>query len=177
MFMGETSDFNHSHSSDSSEDVPHYSCTENNKLLKYHQGTATSSARKDTGELADRDGALARLEREKILALIKAWEESEKTKIDNRAYKMQFAVGLWEDSKKASVEAKLKKNAEKLERKKAEYFEKMQNEIAEIHRMAEERRARHEARRGKELIKIEDTAENFRARGYSPKNILSWFTA
>ncbi|MED6216662.1 hypothetical protein PIB30_009548 [Stylosanthes scabra] len=176
MFMGETSDFNHSHSSSSSdsEDVPHYSYTENNnKLLKYHQ--ATSSARKDTGDLADKDGALARVEREKILALIKAWEESEKTKIDNRAYKMQFAVGLWEDSKKASVEAKIKKNAEKMERKKGEYMEKMQNEIAEIHRVAEERRARHEARRGKELLKIEDTAENFRARGYSPKKIISWF--
>ncbi|KAL1364449.1 hypothetical protein HN51_012641 [Arachis hypogaea] len=171
MFMGETSD-NNSNSSDS-EDVPHYSYTENNKLLKY-QEAATSSARKDTGDL---DGPLARLEAEKKRALIKAWEESEKTKIDNRAYKMQFAVGLWEDSKKASVEAKLKKNAEKMERKKAEYFEKMQNKIAEIHRMAEEKRAGIEAQRGKGLLKIEDTAENFRTRGYSPKKILSCFSA
>ncbi|PRQ17748.1 hypothetical protein RchiOBHm_Chr7g0198371 [Rosa chinensis] len=36
----------------------------------------------------------AEIETEKRLALIKAWEESEKTKAENRAYKRMSAVGL-----------------------------------------------------------------------------------
>ncbi|MED6203614.1 hypothetical protein PIB30_000694 [Stylosanthes scabra] len=82
----------------------------------------------------NKDAELARVVSEKRLALIKAWEESEKTKAENRAYKKLSAVGLWESKKKASVEAQLKIIEENLERKKAEYAEKMKNKVADIHR-------------------------------------------
>lgn len=56
-----------------------------------------------------RDAILAAIETEKRLALIKAWEESEKSKAENRAHKMQSAIGTWETSMKTSAEAQLKK--------------------------------------------------------------------
>ncbi|XP_061373766.1 remorin 1.4-like [Gastrolobium bilobum] len=133
------------------------------------------AARTDTQDSVSRDTVLAKVEAEKRLALIKAWEESEKTKVDNRAYKMHSAVGMWENSKKASVEAKIKINEEKLERKKAEYVEKMQNKIAEIHRSAEEKRAIVEAQRGEEFVEVEETASKFRTHGYPSRKLLACF--
>nr|GMC85191.1 remorin-like [Ipomoea batatas] len=63
---------------------------------------------KSTERLKDRDAALAQLELEKRLALIKAWEENEKAKADNKAHKKLSAIAAWENTKKASVEAQLK---------------------------------------------------------------------
>ena len=63
-----------------------------------------------------------------------------------------------------------------METKKAKYVEKMQNKIAEIHRLAEEKRARVEAQQGKELLKVEETAEKFRTRGYSPRKLFACFS-
>ncbi|KAK7318268.1 hypothetical protein RJT34_02967 [Clitoria ternatea] len=133
------------------------------------------AARTDTKDSVDRDAVLARVESEKRLALIKAWEESEKTKAENRAYKGHSEVGLWEDRKKTSVEANLKRIEEKLEIKRAECVEKMQNKIAEIHRSAEEKRAIIEAQKGEEFLKIEEKAAKLRTRGYSPRKFLPCF--
>ncbi|KAL3021376.1 hypothetical protein AAZX31_05G192100 [Glycine max] len=125
--------------------------------------------------LTTRTGSKESVDREKRLALIRAWEESEKTKAENRAYKRHNAVVLWENSKKASAEAHLKRIEEKLDRNKAKCVEKMQNKVAEIHRTAEEKRAMIEAYKGEEFLEIEEKAAKFRTRGYSPKKYLPCF--
>ncbi|KAK7307845.1 hypothetical protein VNO77_41263 [Canavalia gladiata] len=140
------------------------------------QQVADHADTNDTGDSVDKDAMLARVVTEKRLALIKAWEESEKTKAENRAYKKLSAVGLWEDSKKASVEAELKKIEENMEKKKAEYVEKMKNRMAEIHRLAEEKRAIVEAQKREEFLDLEETAAKFRSRGNTPRKIFGCFS-
>ncbi|KAG2681227.1 hypothetical protein I3843_11G134400 [Carya illinoinensis] len=137
---------------------------------------AESTAEKISGGLDNRDDVLAKIANEKRLALIKAWEESEKTKAENKAYKNQSAIGSWESTNKASVEAQLKKIEEKFDKKKAKYVEKKKNKVAEVHRAAEEKRAAVEATRRGEFIKVEETAAKFRATGYVPKKLLSCFS-
>ncbi|GER40049.1 remorin family protein [Striga asiatica] len=117
----------------------------------------------------DRDVALAKLEDEKRWSFIKAWEESEKTKVDNKAQKKLADVAAWENTKTASIEGKLKKIQEELEKKKAEYAEKMKNQVALIHKQAEEKRAVVEARRGEDFLKAEEMAAKYRATGHVPK--------
>ncbi|XP_028796170.1 remorin 1.4 [Neltuma alba] len=141
------------------------------------QKAADPPAKNDSKDSVDKDSVLARVETEKRLALIKAWEESEKSKADNKAYKKHSAVGLWEERKKASVEAQLKIIEEKLEKKKAEYVEKKKNKIAEIHQLAQEKRAVVEAQRKEECLKVEETASKFRASGYTPRKFLACFSA
>ncbi|ESR58326.1 hypothetical protein KPL70_010172 [Citrus sinensis] len=119
--------------------------------------------------------ALAEVEKEKRESFIKAWEESEKTKAENKAQKKLSAVAAWENSKKASLEAKLKKIEEQLERKKAEYAEKMKNKVALVHKEAEEKRAMVEARRGEDVLKAEEIAAKYRATGTTPKKLLGCF--
>ncbi|PPD77393.1 hypothetical protein GOBAR_DD25673 [Gossypium barbadense] len=135
----------------------------------------------------NRDSVLARVETEKRLALVKAWEENEKAKIDNkfkkvgkgtkskRAYKKISAIGSWENTKKSAVEAQLKSIEEKLEKKKEEYAERMKNKVAQLHKQAEERRAMIEAKKGEDFLKIEETAAKFRSTGYTPKKFLGCF--
>ncbi|XP_054808650.1 remorin-like [Prosopis cineraria] len=127
----------------------------------------------------DRDIALARVESEKRLAFIKAWEESEKTKAENKACKKLSTVNLWEDRKKISIQAQLKKIEEGLERKKAEQSEKMKNKVAEIHQLAEEKRAVIEAQKFEDYLNVEETAAKYRSRGFNPRKfqLLSCFTA
>lgn len=134
------------------------------------------AGKKDTGDSIDKDAMLARVVAEKRLALIKAWEDSEKTKAENRAHKKLSAVGLWEDGKKASVEAQLKKIEQDMEKKKAEYVEKMKNKIAEIHRSAEEKRAIVEAQKREEFVDLEETAAKFRSRGETPRKLFACFS-
>lgn len=64
---------------------------------------------------------------------------------------------------------------EDLERKKAEYVEKLKNKIALIHKDAEEKRATTEARRGEDLLKAEELAAKYRATGTAPKKLLGCF--
>ncbi|XP_073125052.1 remorin-like [Henckelia pumila] len=123
----------------------------------------------------DRDAVLARVATEKRISLIKAWEESEKSKAENKAQKKLSAIGAWENSKKASLDADLKKIEEQLEKKKAEYVEKTKNKIALLHKAAEEKRAIIEAKRGEDLLKAEEIAAKYRATGTSPKKLLGIF--
>ncbi|GAY42155.1 hypothetical protein CUMW_064630 [Citrus unshiu] len=95
--------------------------------------------------------------------------------IEVRAQKKLSAVAAWENSKKASLEAKLKKIEEQLERKKAEYAEKMKNKVALVHKEAEEKRAMVEARRGEDVLKAEEIAAKYRATGTTPKKLLGCF--
>ncbi|PSS11421.1 Remorin like [Actinidia chinensis var. chinensis] len=131
---------------------------------------------KKSGDAVDRDAVLARVETEKRLALIKAWEESEKSKAENKAYKKLSAIGAWEDSQKANIEAKLKMIEEKIEKKKAEYAEKMNNKKAEIRKAAEEKKAVIEANRGDDILKVEEIAAKFRATGNTPKRLFGCFS-
>ncbi|KAK4801624.1 hypothetical protein SAY86_022111 [Trapa natans] len=124
----------------------------------------------------NRDVVLARLETEKWLALIKAWEESEKSKAENKAFKRLSAVEAWENSEKAAVEAKLKKKEEKMERKKAEYAERMKNMMTDVHKAAEQKRAMVEAKRGEDIVKVEEKAGKFLAKGYTPKRLMEWIS-
>ncbi|CAL5192643.1 unnamed protein product [Lathyrus oleraceus] len=127
------------------------------------------------GGSLDRDIALAELSKEKKLSYVKAWEESKKTKADNKAHKYISSIASWENSKKAALEAELKKIEEKLEKKKAHYGEIMKNKIAVIHREAQEKRAVIEAKRGEEVLKVEEMAAKYRATGTTPKKIVGCF--
>ncbi|KAA8516025.1 hypothetical protein F0562_019204 [Nyssa sinensis] len=140
---------------------------DDSKALAIADKTPDSPVKKISGGSLDRDVALAQIEKEKRFSLIKAWEESEKSKVDNKAQKNLSDVASWENSKKANIEAQLKKIEEQLEKKKADYAEKMKNKIAFIHKQAQEKRAMVEARRGEEMLKAEEMTAKYRATGGS----------
>ena len=127
------------------------------------------------GGSLDRDIVFANVEKEKTVALVKAWEESEKSKAENKACKKLSDVTSWENSKKANIEAQLRKIEEKLEKKKAEYAEKMKNKVAEVHKLAQEKRAMIECQKGEEVLKAEECAAKYRATGHVPKKFLGCF--
>ncbi|XP_011084412.1 remorin-like [Sesamum indicum] len=147
---------------------------ESKALVVVEKPEAAAEEKKPEGSI-DRDAVLARVATEKRLSLIKAWEESEKSKAENKAQKKISAIAAWENSKKASLEAELKKIEEQLEKKKAEYIEKMKNKVALVHKAAEEKRAMIEAKRGEDLLKAEEMAAKYRATGTGPKKLLGCF--
>uniref|UniRef100_A0A2N9J2P7 Remorin C-terminal domain-containing protein n=1 Tax=Fagus sylvatica TaxID=28930 RepID=A0A2N9J2P7_FAGSY len=149
---------------------------QNKTLPPVTEKVADPAVEKSSGDVIDRDALFAQVATEKRLALIKAWEESEKTKVENKAYKNLSAVGSWENSKKVSVEAQLRKIEEKFDKKKVEYAEKMKNKVAEIHKASEEKRATIEAKRREDFLKVEETATKFRSTGYTPKKFLGCFS-
>ncbi|KAJ8449275.1 hypothetical protein Cgig2_002407 [Carnegiea gigantea] len=112
---------------------------------------------KSSGGSIDRDIVLAKVAQDKKLALIKAWEDNEKTKAENNGIRPTSTQ-------------------EKLEKMKAEIAEKMKNKIAEIHRIAEEKRAMVEAKKGEEILKAEELAAKFRATGKTPKRVVGCFS-
>lgn len=61
---------------------------------------------------------------------------------------------------------------EELEKKKAEYAEKMKNMVALVHKQTEEKRAIVQAKKGEDILMIKDKAAKYRATGYTPKKIL-----
>ncbi|XP_060205075.1 remorin 1.4-like [Lycium barbarum] len=138
------------------------------------QETDFSSKESSKGSL-DRDIALSQLENEKRSSFVKAWEESKKSKVDNKAQKKLSKVAAWESTQKAKLEAKLKTLEDQLEHKKAEYAEMIQNKVALIHREADENRAVVDANRGQEFLKAEETAARYRATGQIPKKKLLGF--
>jgi len=154
----------------SSDDKP-----DESKALVLVEKTQEVAEVKPTEGSVNRDAVLARVATEKRLSLIKAWEESEKSKAENKAHKKLSSVSAWENSKKAAVEADLKKIEEELEKKKAEAAEKIKNKIATIHKEAEERRAIIEAKKGEDLLKAEEQAAKYRATGTAPKKLLGCF--
>ncbi|XP_021671668.1 remorin [Hevea brasiliensis] len=147
---------------------------ESQALVAVEKAPESAEAKSTEGSV-NRDAVLARVETEKRMSLIKAWEESEKSKAENKAHKKLSSVVSWENSRKASVEAELKQIEEKLEKKKADYVEKMKNKIALIHKAADEKRAMIEAKRGEDLLKAEEIAAKYRATGTAPKKLLGCF--
>ncbi|KAF5196639.1 Remorin [Thalictrum thalictroides] len=113
--------------------------------------------------------SLQRLETKKKSSLIKAWEESEKTRAENKAERTLAKIASWENRKKASLEVQLKKFEEKLENKRSAYIEKMKNKIAIIHKEADEQRAFVEAKKGEQHLKVEEVAAKHRAANNTPK--------
>ncbi|XP_017232130.1 remorin-like isoform X2 [Daucus carota subsp. sativus] len=140
-----------------------------------HEIAEDHAEKKGTDESFDRVVALTRVETEKRLALIKAWEESEKTKAENKAYKKLSAIGAQENTQRAKVEAQLKQIEEELEKEKAEKVEKMKNKIAILHQIAEEKRAAVEAKRGEEILKVEEEGAKYRKNGTTPTRYLGCF--
>lgn len=51
----------------------------------------------------------------------------------------------------------------------------MKNKIAVIHKQAEEKRAMTEAKKGEELLKAEEEAAKYQARGLTPKKLIGCF--
>ncbi|KAJ8536763.1 hypothetical protein K7X08_035164 [Anisodus acutangulus] len=149
--------------------------TDDSKALVVVENKTPEPAEEKKEGSIDRDTVLARVATEKRLSLIKAWEESEKSKAENKAQKKVSEIAAWENSKKANLDVELKKIEEKLEKKKAEYTEKMKNKIALLHKEAEEKRAMIEAKRGEDLLKAEEVAAKYRATGTAPKKILGIF--
>ncbi|KAL6181916.1 hypothetical protein ACLB2K_048564 [Fragaria x ananassa] len=122
-----------------------------------------------------KDAGVTRVLSTNTVGLIKAWEEREKAKLENKANKRLSNVGTWERNKQAGIEAQQRKYEEKLEKKKALYFEKMQNKIAELHKEAEEKRMMVQAAKKEECQKVEEMAEKYRATGHAPKNKIFCF--
>uniref|UniRef100_A0A453Q4A4 Remorin C-terminal domain-containing protein n=1 Tax=Aegilops tauschii subsp. strangulata TaxID=200361 RepID=A0A453Q4A4_AEGTS len=138
--------------------------------------TAQQGPAAPPGSATDRDAVLAKVEMNRKLSMVKAWEENQKSKADNRAEHKMSSILSWENTKKAAVEAKLRTREEKLEKKKAEYAEQMRNRVAMIHKEAEEQRALVEARRQEEMIKYQETAAKHRSKGTTPaKKFLTCF--
>ncbi|KVI07171.1 remorin-like [Cynara cardunculus var. scolymus] len=154
--------------------VPQENPVDDSKALVPVEKPTEPSKDKPAEGSVNRDAVLARVSTEKKDALIKAWEESEKSKAENKAQQKLSAIGAWENSKKADLEADLKKIEENLEKKKAKYIEKQKNKIALLHKQAEEKRAMTEAKRGEDLLKAEEVAAKCRATGTTPK--IGWFS-
>ncbi|MCD7460477.1 hypothetical protein HAX54_043608 [Datura stramonium] len=141
-------------------------------MLSQETRETNPSPKKSSKGSVERDTVLAQLYNDKKSAFLKAWEESEKSRVDNKAQKKLSKVAAWENSKKAHPDAKLKKLEERLEQKKAEYAEKLKNKSALIHKEAEEKKAMVEAKRGEQILKTEEMAAKYRATGKTPKKLL-----
>eukprot|EP00250_Pteridium_aquilinum_P003161 c13487_g1_i1 orf=324-968(+) len=133
-----------------------------------NDGSPRSVASMGRGSL-NRDLVLAKLNQERMLSLIKAWEENTKAKSLHRYNRKVAKISAWEKAKRAKAEADLKALEEKLEKQKAEYVEWMNNKIAAVHMKAEEERALADAHHGEELLKAEELAAKYRASGSLPK--------
>eukprot|EP01018_Ginkgo_biloba_P014158 Gb_19930 [translate_table: standard] len=76
----------------------------------------------------------------------------------------------WENTKKATAEASLRRGEEKLEKKKAAYIEKMRNKMASVHRRAEEKKAKAEVKKGEAYVKAEEMAAKYHIYGRVPNS-------
>ncbi|XP_076943024.1 remorin-like [Bidens hawaiensis] len=112
---------------------------------------------------------------EKRIALIKAWEENEKTRADNKYYTKMSAIGAWENTKRAAIEADLKQIEQDIEIEKAKQREKMKNKIAALHKEAEEKRAAILAKKGQDMIKVEEAAAKYHATATLPTRLFKCF--
>ncbi|OEL15116.1 hypothetical protein BAE44_0023864 [Dichanthelium oligosanthes] len=120
-----------------------------------------------TGGSHERDAFLTRVATDKTTSLIRALHEPQNF-CSRRATRRMASVAAWENTKVAQMEAELKKMHEQLEMKNAEQAEKLKNSAAAAHRAAEEKRAAAVARRGEEVIRAEEAAAGYRARGQAP---------
>ncbi|XP_078440404.1 remorin-like [Wolffia australiana] len=148
---------------------------DDSKALVVAEAPAPDPTAEKGSSSIDRDTILARVESEKKESLLKAWEENEKAKVENKAHKKLSGVSSWEKTEKAKVEAELTKLEESFEKKKAEYAEKKKNKVAAIHKAAEEKKALIEAQKGEALLKVDELSAKYRIKGFIPKKLLGCF--
>lgn len=125
-----------------------------------------------TGSSLNKDLVMAKLNKDKVLLLIKAWEENKKKRSYNRFSKRLAKLEAWEVGKKARAEACLRTSEEKLENERAACIEKARNKIALVQRIAEEKRALAEAHHGRQVLKAEEVAAKCRASGARPRRFF-----
>eukprot|EP00250_Pteridium_aquilinum_P013520 c21388_g1_i1 orf=146-787(+) len=143
------------------------------QLLSLGEGSPSSAS--VAGSSLNRDLVLAKLNKEKVLSLIKAWEENMKRKSQNSYNKKVAKISAWEVAKKARAEATLRTSEERLENEKAAWVERMRNKVALVQRIAEEQRALAEAHHGQEVLKADEIAAKCRASGARPRRFISCF--
>ncbi|KAI5065387.1 hypothetical protein GOP47_0020082 [Adiantum capillus-veneris] len=124
------------------------------------------------GSSLNKDLVMAKLNKDKVLLLIKAWEENKKKKSFNRFSKKMAKLEAWELGKKARAEARLRTSEERLENDRAACIEKARNKVALVQKIAEEKRALAEAHHGKQVLKAEETAAKCRASGARPRGFF-----
>ncbi|CAM8879897.1 unnamed protein product [Rhodiola kirilowii] len=145
----------------SKEDSP-----EEKSVIPFQSGESEDCGNESfSGGIFDKDTEMAKVEMEKRMALIKAWEDNEKAKAENRAYKKMILVEYWEEKKKAALELKLKEIEENLEKAKAVLREQKKNKEAELRKVADEKRAVIEAQCGRNIVEIVGKADRYRATG------------
>ncbi|CAL4917452.1 unnamed protein product [Urochloa decumbens] len=171
---------------------------EESKALVVVEGDEKPAA---TDGSRDRDAFLTRVATDKTTSLIRAWEESEKAKADNRqkkpplcCYMMMLCVCSFHESDclnflcpgraarrlanvtswENSKVAQMEAELKKihLEMKKAAQAEKLRNSAAAARRAAEEKRAAAVAMRGEEVIRAEEAAARYRATGQAPAKLF-----
>ncbi|KAI5058644.1 hypothetical protein GOP47_0026814 [Adiantum capillus-veneris] len=134
----------------------------------------------------DREVMLAKLNQDKVSSVIMAWESNLKAKSLHSIMHaslllrrdLQIAkIEAREKAKKARAEAHLQQQEEKLEKKRAAYVERIQNEISKIGMRAKEERAHVDASFGEETLRVEEIAQRYRSFGRLPKKYSSCFRA
>uniref|UniRef100_A0A1J3EMS7 Remorin C-terminal domain-containing protein n=1 Tax=Noccaea caerulescens TaxID=107243 RepID=A0A1J3EMS7_NOCCA len=106
---------------------------------------------------------LVKIEKEKSIALINAWEENEKAKAQTKAYRELCSIEAWENNMKTALELDLKKMEENLEVEKSEYTKRFKKKVPEIEKIAEAKREKIEKQKGQETIKLEKMSDKLTA--------------
>eukprot|EP00250_Pteridium_aquilinum_P012164 c20542_g1_i1 orf=187-870(-) len=138
------------------------------KCQSLSDGEVSPRSASMTGSSLNKDVVMAKLNKDKVLLLIKAWEENKKKRSYNRLSKKMAKLEAWEVGKKARAEACLRTCEEKLENERAACIEKARNKIALVQKIAEEKRALAEAHHGHQVLKAEEIAAKCRASGSRP---------
>lgn len=140
------------------------------QLLSIGEGSPNNAS--NSGSFLNRDLVLAKLNKAKVLSLIKAWEENMKKKSENSYNKKVAKITAWEVAKKARAEATLRSSEERIANEKAAYIEKTKNKVSLVQRVAEEQRALAEAQHGQEVLKAQEIAAKCRASGTRPQKFV-----
>ncbi|KAH7424658.1 hypothetical protein KP509_11G018300 [Ceratopteris richardii] len=130
------------------------------------------SGRSSTRRVGD---ALAQVNREETNSYINAWEGKERANVNNRFEKAMSRISGWENAKKVAIDSSMRQSIQELERRKAIIMERMKNELAEVHRQAQQKIAKANATRQAELLRINEEAAAYRSQGLKPNKGLGCF--
>ncbi|KAI5068449.1 hypothetical protein GOP47_0016794 [Adiantum capillus-veneris] len=112
--------------------------------------------------------ALAKVRKNRIFAQALAYQDAKSSKCNNRYKREETKINAWENQQKIEASMRMKKVEMRLEQKRAKALEKMQNEIARAHKMAEERKASAEAVRAAKTARVAQEADAIRRTGRVP---------
>ncbi|CAK9231949.1 unnamed protein product [Sphagnum troendelagicum] len=119
-------------------------------------------------ELTPMQLVLLQVKQHKVESKAAAWERAKCSKLSNRYKREETKIDAWEDHQRARANISLQQVEMKLEAKRAQALEKMQNEMACAHRKAEEKKAVAEAKRAEKAAKAASDAEQMRRTGKLP---------